>query len=471
MKALIERLIDNNLVLEQVENGWILRGEQSPDLVLMHDIRVALGVGLVDFKQLDSDTLQQKISELRRTNHDQVLEKLGTEFSVNRGSHDEQWANIKSPDDEPIVQLLNSLVTTALTRNASDIHIDLESDATSIRLRIDGVLTDYMRLPVQVMGPLLGRLKIISSMDITERRRPQDGSFSVTQGPSVDIRVATLPGLRSERAVLRIFQSVTTRIGLSALGISESQTDGLMQALANQSGLILICGPTGSGKTTTIYSILETMKGRGLNIMTIEDPVEVEIDGIVQSQVNLAVGYDFQSGLRALLRQDPDVLLVGEIRDRETADAAIRAALTGHMVIATVHANSVAGAVNRLIDLGVDRTLVADALVAIFNQRLVRTYCQKCAPVSVQSRAHLSSIPVLFDGCDHCYHTGFQGRLPVMEHIVLNHEQRADLMQTAMAVTPAESLLDAANELFVNRQIPRFEVCRVGGLDSHAISV
>ena len=258
-------------------------------------------------------------------------------------------------NDAPIVRLFNTLLSAAISREASDLHIDPNNKNLLVRMRIDGVMTDFTELDRRVAQMIISRIKLVCNLDITEKRLPQDGRMNVNfRGNSVDIRVATLPTKNGERVVLRFFTSNLTHATIEDTELGKQHIAALLKGLANQSGLILVCGPTGSGKTTTIYSLLNTLLGRGLNIMTIEDPVEVELSEVIQTQVNEAVGFSFATGLRSLLRNDPDVILVGEIRDAETAEIAVRAAMTGHLVISTVHANTPVGAIKYFI-FGIDQ--------------------------------------------------------------------------------------------------------------------
>jgi type II secretory ATPase GspE/PulE/Tfp pilus assembly ATPase PilB-like protein len=461
--SLVKQLARRGLASEVDESVFRVFADAPISEQLLHDITVLAEGAEVDVVNVSSSDLAVRLSVLRRAFSDEAVSEIGARLESEKPDVD-QISISSGPDDEPVVRLLDSLIEAAIDRGASDIHIDLENGNCLIRMRVDGVLSEYAKLPVSVQRPLLGRMKIVAGMDITESRRPQDGAISrQNRDRNLDIRVATIPGKYAERAVMRLFQASRTRVTLPGLGIGKRQEIAVLRALSSQEGLILVCGPTGSGKTTTIYAMLETLKHRGLNIMTIEDPIEVDLEGVAQSQVNLIVGYDFHSGLRALLRQDPDVILVGEIRDETTADAAIRSALTGHLVIATVHANSPAGAVSRLVNLGVDLSLVADALIGVFNQRLVRTYCPRCAEYSCQSESHHSRIPTLFPGCPDCYHTGFKGRRPVVEHVLLDSNDRHEMMGGKISLDPGDTLADAARGLFRDGIVPLFEVCRVGG--------
>ena len=248
------------------------------------------------------------------------------------------------------------------------------------------------------------------------------------------------------------------------MGLSESLVSKLRRTIAAQSGILLVCGPTGSGKTTTIYSLLHTLAGRGLNITTIEDPIEIDLPNVVQSQVNEKINFDFSAGLRALLRHDPDVILVGEIRDAETADTAVRAALTGHLVISTIHANTPVGAIMRLINLGVQQSLLADALLGVYSQRLIRIYCNECAQSSIDSPAHLSELPQLFNGCPSCFNSGFKGRAPLMDQLIINEGNKKQLLNNLSELTYEKSMALEAKELHDKGKTPLFELIRIMGL-------
>lgn len=460
---LVKELAKRGIASEQTSEGLSVFIAEHVSEQLRHDLAVLADGSPIKWVDISHEQMAHRLAEIRRQLADDAVSDLSTAIGgIDYDLND--VASFSAADDEPVARLLDSLIEAAVDRGASDIHIDSDQGHCVIRMRIDGVLSEYVSLPAAVKRPLMSRLKIIAGMDITEIRRPQDGAIKrddLQQG--LDIRVATIPGKQTERAVLRLFQASRTRVELGALDVGQIHISAVMTALSSQEGLILVCGPTGSGKTTTIYAMLETLKYRGLNIMTVEDPIEVDLDGVAQSQVNPAVGYTFDEGLRALLRQDPDVILVGEIRDETTADAAIRAALTGHLVIATVHANSPAGAVSRLVNLGVDLSLIADALIGVFNQRLVRTYCHFCASTSRLSEGHHSEIPVLFPGCESCFHTGFKSRRPVMEHVLVDSVSRERLMRGEVSLMPETPLADTAFTLFKHGDVPLFEVCRLGG--------
>lgn len=324
------------------------------------------------------------------------------------------------------VDVLNGLVLQAIEMEASDIHIEPLEKMIRIRFRLDGMLRPIRNLPKDLHQSLLARLKILSDLDIAERRLPQDGRMNIAGFPHVDIRVAILPCLFGEKAVLRLLNQSGLALHLTNLGLDQSDLDRVTTALESPYGMILVTGPTGSGKTTTLYSALQFLNTPQMNIVTVEDPVEFQIQGINQLQIHEEIGLDFSMGLRSFLRQDPDVMMVGEIRDRETAQIAIQAALTGHRVLSTLHTMNGPGAIARLIDMGIEPFLVSSAISLIIGQRLVRKICRHCAEPDVVSPVQLRGLGFKDDmigtvhamkgrGCDQCHMTGYKGRIALFE--------------------------------------------------------
>ncbi len=328
----------------------------------------------------------------------------------------------------PVVRLVNAIITRAIAIRASDIHVEPERSRVRVRFRVDGLLQEAMIMPKDLQYPFASRLKIMSSMDIAERRAPQDGRLTLlTPQGEFDFRISTFPAVYGENIVIRILDKNAGRIGLERLGMQPEMLSRIKAIINRPHGMFLACGPTGSGKTTTLYASLNSLNTVERNIMTIEDPVEYQVPGIIQGNVNAKAGVTFSTGLRTLVRQDPDVILVGEIRDAETARIAVEAALTGHMVFSTIHANDAAGAVTRLLDMGVEPFLVASALVATLSQRLMRVVCPKCAVSYEPDREMVLSLgcaDLLNDpeyqfrrgiGCEACSRTGYKGRAGVYE--------------------------------------------------------
>nr|MBF6601815.1 Flp pilus assembly complex ATPase component TadA [Sphingorhabdus sp.] len=332
---------------------------------------------------------------------------------------------LDSADDAPTIRLINGIIAEAARQGASDIHIEPYETGLVVRMRVDGVLHEKLRMPPHVASVIVNRIKVMARLDIAERRIPQDGRISLTLGGKLlDVRVSTLPNRANERVVMRILDKESAAISLDLLGLSDETHAILTEALSEPNGIILVTGPTGSGKTTTLYAGLKQLNDGSRNILTVEDPVEYAIEGIGQTQVNAKVGLTFAAGLRAILRQDPDVVMVGEIRDKETADIAVQAALTGHLVLSTVHTNDAVGAITRMRDMKVEPFLLASTIRAVIAQRLVRKLCEHCR-TPIQADGSLASLlgfdrgTVVFreTGCEHCNHTGFQGRIGVFEAI------------------------------------------------------
>ncbi len=332
----------------------------------------------------------------------------------------------------PIVQLVDIILAQALKRRASDIHIEPEIDCLRIRYRVDGSLHDILKVPKVNQNAILARLKIISNLDITENRVPQDGRFKVkTEGREIDFRVSSLPTTFGQKFVLRALDKGNLSIGLDKLGFSAQPDANFKAAIAKPFGMMLVTGPTGSGKSTTLYSVLNQLNTPEKNIITIEDPVEYQVDGITQMQVKPEIGLDFASGLRSILRQSPDVIMIGEIRDAETADIAIKAALTGQLVLSTLHTNDAISSITRLIDMGVEPFLVASSIIMLCAQRLARKICLKCrkpivVPEDFLKKIGFSGKATFYNaqGCKYCNNTGFYGRVAVLETLLIDDNIR-----------------------------------------------
>ena len=336
-----------------------------------------------------------------------------------------------SQDEAPIIRLLNSLIERAIKSNASDIHIEPFEKETRVRMRIDGVIMDYLTIPKNVHSPLIARIKIKANLDIAEKRLPQDGHFRVnSDDEQINLRVSLLPTVYGEKAVLRLMATTTNMNYANHFGMDDYSYQQFLPMLNHPNGIIYITGPTGSGKSTTLYMVLEYLSGRHVNISTIEDPVEKRIEGINQSQVNNVSGLTFDVGLRALMRQDPDIIMVGETRDVETASTSVRAAITGHIVLSTLHTNDAASSIVRLEDMGVETYLVANSLVGLVAQRLVRKVCPDCAremETTPQERLILGKDLKYVKrgvGCAKCNHTGYSGRIAIHEILSVDNDIR-----------------------------------------------
>src|SRR5574341_2333008 len=378
----------------------------------------------------------EKLDELYRPEKalDKLLEGMG-EGEVLTKLADQappEELNISEADasQKPIIRLVDTIISEGILSRASDIHVEPEEGGVAVRYRIDGVLRQVMKIPRQAGLPLISRIKIMSSLDIADRLRPQDGRARVAvNSQPIDLRVSTLPAALGEKVVIRILDSRATVKSLDVLGLEAIETEQIKRLLENHEGIILCTGPTGSGKTTTLYSAINQIKSEGVNIVTVEDPVEYRMQGIVQVQVQEKAGLTFASALRSILRQDPNVVLVGEIRDRETAQIAVQASLTGHLVLSTLHTNDAANAVTRLVDIGVEAYKIAAALRGVIAQRLMRKLCNTCKEVWMEApperlKKWLPTGTPLYRaaGCPDCAMTGYRGRFCIMEVLTVTPE-------------------------------------------------
>lgn len=341
---------------------------------------------------------------------------------------------LDTADDAPVIRLINGLIAEAAKRKASDVHIEPFATKLSVRTRLDGVLQETLSLPPRVAPRLISRIKVMARLDIAEKRIPQDGRISLTiGGKSLDVRVSTLPAQHGERIVLRLLDKDHDHFGVDQLGMTLPVQESFIKALKEPNGIVLVSGPTGSGKTTSLYAGLSFLNDQSRNILTVEDPIEYALEGVGQTQVNVKTGMTFAAGLRAILRQDPDVVMVGEVRDPETASIAVQASLTGHLVLSTIHTNSAVSAITRLRDMGVEPFLLSSILKVVLAQRLVRKLCPSCkrSALLAESERKLlgrlaEGIEELFGptGCHQCGHTGFVGRLGLYELVFVDDSIR-----------------------------------------------
>ncbi|MCQ8131011.1 type II secretion system ATPase GspE, partial [Methylomonas rivi] len=370
---------------------------------------------------------------------------------------------LESEDEAPIIRLINALLTEAVKENASDIHIEPYESRMVVRFRVDGVLREIIEPQREFAPMVISRLKVMAKLDIAEKRLPQDGRISLNiGGRTVDVRVSTLPSGHGERVVLRLLDKQANQLDLKQVGMAQRELDCIQGMIARPHGIILVTGPTGSGKTTSLYAIVNQLNQRSRNILTVEDPIEYYLDGIGQTQVNSKVEMTFAKGLRAILRQDPDVVMVGEIRDRETAEIAVQASLTGHLVLSTLHTNTAVGAITRLRDMGVEPFLLASSLVGVIAQRLVRVLCPHCKQAAaVEGRDLLrlgyagppdAAVNIYQpQGCPQCYGHGYKGRAGIFELIPLDsamakliHDGAGDMALESHARTLAPSIQQSA---------------------------
>jgi general secretion pathway protein E len=385
---------------------------------------------------------------------------------------------LDSASDAPIIRLINGLIAEAVRAGASDVHVEPFEERVSVRFRVDGVLRETISLSARLAPPLISRIKVMARLDIAEKRVPQDGRLTLTlAGKGVDVRVSTLPSRYGERVVLRLLDKDSAQFSLEDLGMAPAQLADFKHALAQPNGIVLVTGPTGAGKTTTLYAGLNLLNDQTRNILTVEDPVEYAVEGVGQTQVNAKVGMTFAAGLRAILRQDPDVVMVGEIRDRETAEIAVQASLTGHTVLSTVHTNSAVAAITRLRDMGVESYLLASTLSAVLAQRLVRRLCPSCkeehAPDEAERRmlelaAHEEARLWRPRGCELCGGTGFAGRRGVYETVVIDdalrtliHDDARETALSAQAFAGRDTLWRSGVSLARSGETSLAEVMRV----------
>jgi len=399
-------------------------GAQSP----LHLIEVVES-RFLDALQRSYDSVAESTDQIIE---DLSLDELATELA-------EKSDLLESEDDAPVIQLVNSIIVQALRNRASDIHIEPFEDDIIVRFRVDGVLHNILHPPKPVQAPLMSRIKVMSNLNIAEKRLPQDGSMRVNVAQKeVDVRVSVLPTAHGERIVLRLLNKDTHLTSLLQLGLGRDQESWVRERLNRTHGIILVTGPTGSGKSTTLYAALNSINTSDKNIITIEDPIEYSLKGVGQIQVNPKIDLTFASGLRSILRQDPDVIMVGEIRDQETAEIAIQASLTGHLVFSTLHTNDSVGAIARLVDMGVEPFLVGASLEGVIAQRLVRRLCDHCKEPYEPPQSMLDSELVgrgwmqephfhRPKGCSHCMGTGYLGRTAIFEMLTVTDPIR-DLM-------------------------------------------
>lgn len=393
----------------------------------------------INFQLIEKDQFEHELARLYDNSGagaSAMMDDLGDELDLHdvADSLPEPEDLLESQDDAPIIRLINALLTQAVKENASDIHIETYENRMIVRMRVDGVLREILEPPRKLAALVISRIKVMAKLDIAEKRIPQDGRISLrVAGRGVDVRVSTLPSGHNERIVLRLLDKSAGRLNLEHLGMDPQTHERLKELIKKPHGIILVTGPTGSGKTTTLYAALSNLNETSRNIMTIEDPIEYYIDGIGQTQVNNKVDMSFARGLRAILRQDPDVVMIGEIRDIETAEIAVQASLTGHLVFSTLHTNTAVGAVTRLRDMGVEPFLLSSSLIGVIAQRLVRLLCEECRVPYVPDETECgllgidhSSSPTLFHpkGCSTCNFTGYVGRNGIYEFVEVDETTR-----------------------------------------------
>jgi type II secretory ATPase GspE/PulE/Tfp pilus assembly ATPase PilB-like protein/CheY-like chemotaxis protein len=437
------RLTDSFLELGTA-NPFDLDAEKALAFATAREIRLFL---------LSPSKISEKLDEMYKP--DRALNRLlegmeGSSDLVQLPDNAPDELNVSEADasQKPVVRLVDMIISEGILSRASDIHVEPEEGGVAVRYRIDGVLRQVMKIPRQAGLPLISRIKIMSSLDIADRLRPQDGRARVAvNGQPIDLRVSTLPAQLGEKVVIRILDSRATVKSLDTLGLNPGEAEAIKRLLENHEGILLVTGPTGSGKTTTLYSAINQIKSEGVNIVTVEDPVEYRMQGIVQVQVQEKAGLTFAAALRSILRQDPNVVLIGEIRDKETAQIAVQASLTGHLVLSTLHTNDAANAVTRLVDIGVEAYKIAASLRGVVAQRLMRKLCPTCKEVWMEApperlRRWIPSGTPLYRhaGCPDCAMTGYRGRFSILEILTMSPE----LERRIAAGEAADRIADAA---------------------------
>ncbi|MCK6263319.1 type II secretion system ATPase GspE [Vibrio sp. ZSDE26] len=428
------------LVLERSDQGCTLFYVAPLSIEALVEVKRVAKVTFTPIEQ-SVEEFDKKLTEVYQRDSSearQLMEDIGADnddfFSLAEElPHDEDL--LEAEDDAPIIKLINAMLGEAIKEGASDIHIETFEKSLSIRFRVDGVLRDVLA-PSRKLAPLLvSRVKVMAKLDIAEKRVPQDGRISLRiGGRAVDVRVSTMPSSHGERVVMRLLDKNATRLDLHSLGMTKSIHESFSKLIARPHGIILVTGPTGSGKSTTLYAGLQELNSNERNILTVEDPIEFDIDGIGQTQVNPKVDMTFARGLRAILRQDPDVVMVGEIRDLETAQIGVQASLTGHLVMSTLHTNTAVGAITRLRDMGIEPFLISSSLLGVLAQRLVRTLCSDCKqpyPALPEQKAMfgLAEDEALTlhraTGCEACNNKGYRGRTGIHELILVDEDVQA----------------------------------------------
>lgn len=448
------------------KNGKLALAMKNPlDIFAIDEVRLMSGVEVEPGISSEEDIINA-ISRLYRVQasgldqvNDVIKEFEDGEIDFTNSKDDDDEVSIEQlrelSEEAPVIKLANMIITRGISDGASDIHIEPGKDMVRIRLRVDGILHEVMQIPKKAQASLISRFKIMSEMDIATKRSPQDGRIGAEiDGRPYDFRVSTLPSVFGEKIVLRVLDKGSISIGLHKLGLLPETLERFESLISRTYGIILVTGPTGSGKSTTLYSVLNKLNSGEKNILTIEDPVEYEVGGITQVQVNPRAGLTFSAGLRTMLRQDPDIAMVGEIRDGETATTATEAALTGHLVLSTLHTNDAPGAMTRLMDMGIEPFLISSSVIGVIAQRLVRVVCPKCKEQYQPPRDAIRRLGIEVDGdakvtfyrgrgCDHCRGSGYKGRIGVYELMLVNDRIRDLVLQKSSAHLIREAAIES----------------------------
>jgi general secretion pathway protein E len=467
------------------QHGVMLEGEtiycyQDLELPVLLELQRALNLAF-QVEKIDQTVFKKRLTQHYQTTDgaaQRAADDLDAEMDLSQLANDlqEQTDLLAGNDDAPVIRLINAILSEAVKEKVSDIHIEPYEDRVAIRFRVDGVLNEMLSPKPELASVLVSRLKVMAKLDIAEKRLPQDGRISVRlAGHVIDIRMSTIPSAYGERVVLRLLDQASGQLELKQLAMPSGVHNTFDESLNRPHGIILVTGPTGSGKTTTLYAGLTHINDRSRNILTIEDPVEYLLPGIGQTQVNTKVDMTFARGLRAILRQDPDVVMIGEIRDQETASIAVQASLTGHLVLSTLHTNTAIGAITRLKDMGVEPFLLASSIEMVMAQRLVRVLCQQCrvehTPTKGEcERLSISDSDIIYQakGCSECKQTGYRGRTAIYELIPIDsqlrqliHEGAGEQAMLQHARQTAPSLMDDGRRRVLAGETSLEEVLRV----------
>lgn len=439
------------LPLEKIEEILHIAISDPTDLESIREVSFMLGLRIKEFF-VESFRLQKAIEHCYRQRDSETSEYLEELSTDDRFNDQMEYDLLDTSNLSPIIRLLNMIVMEAIQQRASDIHFEPREEGLVVRYRIDGVLQKRHMPSREYQKQLLARLKVMAKLDIAEQRLPQDGRIKLRFGEQeIDFRVSTIPVINGERIVLRILDKSNVIVGLHHIGMNLELLESFRKLIKHTQGIILVTGPTGSGKTTTLYSTISEINSADFNIITIEDPVEYKLSGIAQISINPKISFTFAKGLRHILRQDPDIIMIGEIRDKETADIAIQASLTGHLVFSTLHTNSAASALTRLVDMGIEPYLLSSSVIGIVAQRLVRKICMHCRTEYVPSKEEclelgcdLKEGMVFYkgDGCAHCFYLGYHGRMGIYELLLITNSIQQQLTKNADA-TALQKLAEA----------------------------
>jgi len=431
------------------ENGKVLVALKNPyDLETLEELRCLLGKGIKEFlapEELLRETIEKCYHQKEHV-ASELIASLKNKEKKNEGDEDEEYDLMQHESDSPVIKMLNVMLTEAIQQGASDIHFEPSENGLGVRYRIDGVLQMRHAPPKEYQAQLITRIKVMSKLDIAEHRLPQDGRIKLRMGSKhIDFRVSTVPIVYGERIVLRILDKGNVLLGLNKIGMRIETLEAFTKMINLNEGIVLVTGPTGSGKTTTLYSAISEINSSEINVMTIEDPVEYKLAGMAQIGVNPKIHLTFSTGLRHILRQDPDVIMIGEIRDKETAEIAIQSSLTGHLVLSTLHTNDAPSALTRLVDMGIEPYLLSSSVIGVLAQRLVRMICPFCKKGYTPSKNELEELDLLREeliedcfykgeGCAHCFGSGYKGRHGIYELMNVTSAIKRQLLISADAL-------------------------------------